>query len=595
MKVHFLPSNITAEVSEGTTVMQAIISAGLKIDAPCGGNGKCKKCKVKLTDASGTNVVLACETKVTGDITIDLSGEDDGHRILMGGISRDITLDPAVKTVRVTVPEPSTDDLRACWLRLRDSISEVTGTHSANYMPSIKAVSTLYKTLAANNFCVDAVLYKNTVLDVIPADDEVLAMAFDIGTTTIAAYFIDLRTGHELGQASMLNPQVKYGADVIMRMKYAIENGLDSITGDIRAALMELTAKCCKDAGKRCDSVYLITLVGNTCMHHLFFGIDPASLAYAPYTAAIAEPLVQEAKDFGFSVNPAAKLMFLSNIAGFVGADTVGAALAAAMDEAEKLTLLIDIGTNGEMVLGNKNRLITCSTAAGPAFEGAVITFGMRGAAGAIDHVHFSETEMEYSVIGGGKPIGICGSGLIDLVSELVRIGIIDSGGKYLMGDEIEDEVGKKFKDRVVMEDGLRCFVIAEASEAGEGKRIVFTQKDVREVQLAKGAMAAGIQMMCQKLGITTDDIEQIMIAGAFGSYMDPKSACGIALIPPALHDKVLAIGNAAGQGSKLCALSLAEYERSSVLAKKMEYLELAADPAFQDAFVDELEFPSDY
>ena len=212
MKVHFLPSNITAEVSEGTTVMQAIISAGLKIDAPCGSNGKCKKCKVKLTDASGTSVVLACETKITGDITVDLSGEDDGHRILMGGISRDITLDPAVKTVRVTVPEPSTADLRACWLRLRDSISEVTGTHSANYIPSIKAVSSLYKTLAANNFCVDAVLYKNTVLDVIPADDDVLAMAFDIGTTTIAAYFIDLRTGRELGQASMLNPQVKYGA-----------------------------------------------------------------------------------------------------------------------------------------------------------------------------------------------------------------------------------------------------------------------------------------------------------------------------------------------------------------------------------------------
>ncbi|MDD6189183.1 MAG: ASKHA domain-containing protein [Clostridiales bacterium] len=595
MKVTFLPDHIVREVETGTTIMQAAIDAGLKIDAPCGGNGKCKKCKVKVTNSKGSEVVLACTTEVTEDITVELGAKDEGHRILMGGISRDIVENPAVKAVTVKVPEPSTEDLRACWLRLKDTVAEAAGIPAEGIRPSVYTASHLYNTLTANNFEVDALIYDNTILDVVPVGSDVLAMAFDIGTTTIAAYFIDLRSGEQLAQASVLNPQTKYGADVIMRMKYSIENGLEGPTGDVREALMNLTEQCCKETGKELNSIYVVTLVGNTCMHHLFMGINPSSLAYAPYTAAIAEPIIENAKDYGFRINPSAKLFFLPNIAGFVGADTVGAALAAAMDEAEEMTLLIDIGTNGEMVMGNKNRLVACSTAAGPAFEGALITYGMRGAAGAIDHFKLSGGKLDYSVIGDGKPIGICGSGLIDLLSELVRVGLVESGGKFLMGDEIKDEEGKLYANRIEMRDGFRCFVIADETESGNGERIVFTQKDVREVQLAKGAMAAGIQMMCQRLGITTKDIVHIMIAGAFGSYMSPKSAAGIALIPPELGDEVVAIGNAAGQGAKLCALSVDEYKRSARLAVKMEYLELAADPKFQDIFVDELEFPSKY
>lgn len=595
MKVTFLPDHIVREVESGTTIMQAAIAAGLKIDAPCGGNGKCGKCKVKVTTSAGTEVMLACTTEVTEDITVELSAKAEGHRILMGGITRDIVENPAVKAVTIKVPAPSTDDLRACWLRLKETVAETVGIPADGIQPSVYTASHLYNTLTANNFEVDALIYDNTVLDVVPVGSDVLAMAFDIGTTTIAAYFIDLRTGEQLAQASLLNPQTKYGADVIMRMKYAIENGLEGPTGDVREALMTLTAKCANEAGKKLSDIYVVTLVGNTCMHHLFMGIHPASLAYAPYTAAIAEPIIENAKDYGFAINPNAKLFFLPNIAGFVGADTVGAALAAAMDEAEEITLLIDIGTNGEMVMGDKNRLVACSTAAGPAFEGALITYGMRGAAGAIDHFKLADGKLDYSVIGDGKPMGICGSGLIDLLSELVRVGLVESGGKFLMGDEIEDEEGKLYADRIEMRDGFRCFLIADETESANGERIVFTQKDVREVQLAKGAMAAGIQMMCQRLGITTKDIIHIMIAGAFGSYMSPKSAAGIALIPPELGDEVVAIGNAAGQGAKLCALSVDEYKRSAKLALKMEYLELAADPKFQDIFVDELEFPSDY
>ncbi len=594
MTVTFRPSGLIYEAREGMTIMDAIHFNELLIDAPCGGNGTCKKCKVIVTDAKGTREVLACQTKITGDMTVDLSRKDEGHRILMGGITREVAKTPALNVYTLDVPKPSTADLRDCWLRLTETLSRSSGVPAAEYQPNLRVISRLYDTLEANGYQVDAVVCGGEILDVVEVGAPVLGLAYDIGTTTVACYFVDLRSGEEIGQASLLNPQTTYGGDVIMRVKYCVENGLDGPTGDIRKALNKLAAKCAGAAGKKMKDIYLITVVGNTCMHHLFMGISPASLAYAPYTPAVAEPIRSTASEYGFTVNPSAKLYMLPNIAGFVGADTVGAALAASMDEKEEITLLIDIGTNGEMVLGTRERLIACSTAAGPAFEGALITCGMRGAEGAIDHVSLENGIFHCSVIGGGKPIGICGSGLIDLISELVRTGLVESAGRLIAPEEAETEEAVKLSERLVEYEGQRAFLLAGAEESGTGEALVFTQKDVREVQLAKGAMAAGIQMMCRRLGIQTDDIRSVLIAGAFGSYMSPSSACGIGLIPPELEEKVTAIGNAAGQGARLCVLSIDEYKRAAVLARQVEYLELAADPAFQDVFVDELEFPGD-
>lgn len=594
INITFKPSGVVFEAAEGMTIMESIRAAGLKLDAPCGGNGTCKKCKVKITDAEGTREVLACQTRIDHELTVDISRSDEGHRILMGGITRDVDPTPAISVYTLDIPKPDTSDLRDSWLRLRDTLAAKSGKASDSYQPNLKIISGLYQTLEANNYHVDAIVCGNELLDVVPVGSPVLGLAYDIGTTTVACYFLDLRTGEQLSQASLLNPQTTYGGDVIMRVKYCVENGLAGPTGDIRKALNTLAAKCAASAKQKMKDIYFITVVGNTCMHHLFMGISPASLAYAPYTPAVAEPLQVTAGAFGFTVNPSAKLNMLPNIAGFVGADTVGAALAASMDDKEEVTLLIDIGTNGEMVLGTKKHLVACSTAAGPAFEGALISCGMRGAEGAIDHVSLENGKFTYSVIGGGKPIGICGSGLIDLLSELVRCGLVESAGRLRMGDEITSADGIPFRNRISMQDGLRAFLLADAETTGTGEALYFTQKDIREVQLAKGAMAAGIQMMCRRLGICTGDIRQVMIAGAFGSYMSPVSACGIGLIPPELGNVVLAIGNAAGQGARLCALSLAEYERAARLARSMDYLELAADPAFQDVFVDELEFPGD-
>ncbi len=594
MKVTFKPSGLIYEARPGMSIMDAIRFNDLKLDAPCGGNGTCKKCKVIVTDEKGTREVLACMTKITGDITVDISRKDEGHRILMGGITRNVAPTPAVKVFTLEIPKPSTSDLRDCWMRLTDTLAEAAGEKAASFRPNLRVISRLYNTLEENGYRVDAIVCADEILDVVPVGSPVLGLAYDIGTTTVACYFVDLRTGEQISQASLLNPQTTYGGDVIMRVKYCVENGLDGPTGDIRKALNQLAAKCAAAAKQKMKNIYLITVVGNTCMHHLFMGISPASLAYAPYTPAVAEPIQSTASDYGFTVNPSAKLYMLPNIAGFVGADTVGAALAASMDEKKEITLLIDIGTNGEMVLGTRERLIACSTAAGPAFEGALITCGMRGAEGAIDHVSLENGAFHCSVIGGGRPIGICGSGLIDLISELVRTGLVESAGRLIAPEEAETEEAAKLSGRLVEFEGQRAFLLAGAEESGTGEALVFTQKDVREVQLAKGAMAAGIQMMCRRLGIRTDDIRSVLIAGAFGSYMSPSSACGIGLIPPELEEKVTAIGNAAGQGARLCVLSIDEYKRAAVLSRQVEYLELAADPAFQDVFVDELEFPGD-
>jgi len=287
----------------------------------------------------------------------------------------------------------------------------------------------------------------------------------------------------------------------------------------------------------------------------------------------------------------------LPNIAGFTGADTTGALLASEIDKSDSLTLLIDIGTNGEIVLGNRHRMIACSTAAGPAFEGALIACGMRGADGAIDHFNINGARAEYTVIGGGRPAGICGSGLIDAVAGLLENGIVDRSGriadpeKLLQSDGVPEYAKPDIAARIRSIEGIRSFIIAEENETDTGKPIYISQKDIREVQLAKAAIAAGIKLLAEEFGVGTADIEKVLIAGAFGNYMSPKSACLISMIPPELEDRIIPIGNAAGEGAKRAALSINEFERSKRIAKTCKYIELAAHPGFQDRFIEELEF----
>lgn len=391
-----------------------------------------------------------------------------------------------------------------------------------------------------------------------PDGKDTYCLAFDIGTTTVVAYLLSGKTGALLAQASALNPQGQYGGDVISRIQFVLEQGGGEMQRCILRLLDTLTRQLCEDRGIAPEDITCTAIVGNTAMHHLLLGIDPRPLITPPYMPKERQGLTLPAKEL---LPTAGEIRILPNIAGFVGGDTVGCMAATRFDRQEALTLLIDIGTNGEMVLGDKHRAICCSTAAGPAFEGAKISCGMRGAEGAVDHVFLKNGEVSYHVIGDKPPVGLCGSGLLDLVAVLLETGTIDETGRL------------------------------EAGTYRLCDQVSLTQKDVREVQLAKAAIRAGITLMARKLGIAIGQIQQVFLAGAFGNYLSPASACKTGMIPPELEAKIRPIGNAAGTGARLCSLSAAEFAYAKKLARETEFLELAALPAFQDCYVDCLTF----
>ena len=395
-----------------------------------------------------------------------------------------------------------------------------------------------------------AILTDGICVDILPDGKADYALAFDVGTTTVVCYLLDGHSGTLLAQTSAMNPQTQFGADVITRIQYALKDDRQDMTHCIRQTLRELAAEAAAKAGIPMETIGSAAIVGNTAMHHLLLGIDPTPLVKPPYM-----PNMCQATERGIA-------RILPNIAGFVGGDTVGCMVATQFDRVAELTLMIDIGTNGEMVLGNRHRRITCSTAAGPAFEGAKISCGMRGAPGAVDHVWLEDGEVRYSVIGGGIAAGLCGSGLLDLVAVLLELGIINESGRL---------------------DG-KSYRLGDTA-------VVLTQKDVREVQLAKAAIRAGIELLTQEMGTSIGEIRTVYLAGAFGNYMNPASACRIGMIPPVLLDRIHPIGNAAGQGARLCALRYEEFTHSQEMAAGTEFLELARLPQFQDLYVDALSF----
>jgi len=389
------------------------------------------------------------------------------------------------------------------------------------------------------------------------------AVAFDIGTTSIVGYLLSGDGQREIAAQGRLNPQVKFGADVISRLGYATEHGPQALSDCVREALNGLITQLCSRAEISRDAVRRISIVGNTCMHHLFLGVSPESLGRAPYSPAVSGAMILKAGEYGLEIHPEGVIYMLPVIAGFVGSDTVACMLADDWQKREKLGLIIDIGTNGELVMGNAQSMIACSTAAGPAFEGAKIQCGMRGTEGAVDRVWLRDGKIEYHVIGETRPRGICGSGIVDLMAVLLEAGIVDETGRM------------------------------EQSEYTLAEDVVFTQKDVREVQLAKAAISAGITLMARKLGISLEDILEVRIAGAFGNYMNAENACKIGMIPMELLPGIKGVGNAAGEGAKR-ALAKTYWDTACALAQQTQFLELASIADFQDAFVDALEFPEE-
>ena len=395
---------------------------------------------------------------------------------------------------------------------------------------------------------------------VLPQADNPLLAAIDLGSTSIVLYLHDAITGERLGVQSALNPQRQYGGDVVQRANTAMEQGPKVLSGCVRTTINELLNELPRKIGRTPQDIVRIVMVGNSCMHHLFLEYPTGSLVLAPYIPYVKEPVTVKAAEVDLHVHPEAELHWLSLIGGFVGADTVGCILAADMDKREKLTLMVDIGTNGEMVLGNKIFMTATSTAAGPAFEGAKITCGMRGGDGAIDHTWIENGKLAYHVIGDVEPIGICGSGLLDAVAQLLELEWIEPSGRM--------EETYYFTDKVFI-----------------------NQKDVRELQLAKAAIAAGIVLLCRYEGHQVGDIQELLLAGAFGNYLDPHSACAIGLLPPELEERIVPVGNAAGAGAEIAVLNHNEERRAAEMAEKVKFVELANDPEFQDVYVDEMFF----
>ena len=605
-QVKILPMDKIIEVEAGTTYLDAQIQAGLHPDAPCGGLGTCGKCLVDVAEgilsaeeAESAKVltVKACQTEVTHDLTLIIREETE-HRILETGLQRKIELSPAVRSGLIHVERCQMGDNSSDWQRVKEAVSSAFGLDVDSIPVNPLILDRVFDTLEENDYNVTAVLYNNEIIDLIApkADFKPYGAAFDIGTTSVVCYLMDLENGHEISHSSMLNPQSQYGADVIARSEYAIANGVEALSSVIRSALNDLideaidNAKLLSDISISKEDIYLVTIVGNTCMHHLFMGITPKPLVHAPYNTSVNDEIIIRAKDADIFVNPGAKLQMLPNIAGFVGADTAGVLLASAFDEIEELTLAIDIGTNGEMVMGNKERMIACSTAAGPAFEGAKIECGMRGKDGAIDHIKLAEDHtLDCHVIDDIQAEGICGSGLMDAVAVCLEGEIIDEAGKLF--DPEKDDM--KYASDAVKANLDRLTKVESGKAIMLKDNVFLSQKDIREVQLAKGAIAAGIDLMADRLGIKIGEIKKVLIAGAFGNYMDPHSACAIGMIPPQLEDRIEMIGNAAGEGSKIATLNFAEYRRAQKITEKVEFLELATHPDFQDTFVDNLMFES--
>ncbi len=548
-RISFINEKREISVNGGITLLEAQIIAGLHPDAPCGGKGTCGKCLVEVRRAGEAEwkKLLACSEKVECDLEVRTMQAASGVKILAEADDAAQAWNPWVHLEKIECGEA---DLKA-------RLQAVSGAEEID-----PELITRTEKFAAGE--IYAVIASGKVMDILPEGRDAYMAAFDIGTTTIAAYMISLREKKTVAVASMLNPQIQFGADVISRANHTLENGVNELRDTVRAALDELIGNMCTQVQAERDQVYAVSAVGNTCMHHLLLGVELHTLVRAPYDPAVREAMVLAAAEYGLKVHPGAQLLLQPVIAGFVGADTVACLVSGNWREREKCTLLIDIGTNGEMVLGDSKRRIACSTAAGPALEGAKIECGMRGGEGAVDHVWLEGEEIRWHVIGDGKAKGICGSGLVDLIAVLLKRGDIDETGRF--------------------QEGNKC----ELGESG----VVLTQKDVREVQLAKGAIAAGIQLMSKKMGISLADIEEVHIAGAFGSYMDPDSACAIGLIPAELRQKIHIIGNAAGKGAQRVLTDRCAWENAIFLAENTEFLELASMPEFQDVFVDELEFP---
>jgi uncharacterized 2Fe-2S/4Fe-4S cluster protein (DUF4445 family) len=610
--VTIVPDHRTVLVEPGSVLLRAAHAQGVDVTATCGGRGRCTSCRVKIVEGVpppgtindqlqlGDDLVregyrLSCQLAVTERLVVQLAPPLDERAFQILGVERDalararVPMDAGIRKRLVRVELPQEEHHQTSDLEQLGAAAGIAPTD----VP-LDVIRTLPSILREAKGDVTVVTFQGEPLGVERGDTTAMAfgIAVDVGTTSVVTTLLELASGEVMASVSSLNPQATFGGDLMSRIAFAQWNpsNLRKLQSRIIGLLNQQIDDVLERTGVLPQWVYKLTVVGNTCMHHVLLGIDPTYVGLSPYSAVLRHPLVLPARTLHLKVNPEARVCFLPIVAGFVGADAVGAALATRLDESTTMRAVVDIGTNGEVVMGTRERLVACSAPAGPALEGAQIRHGMRGAVGAIDRVWLEDGDLRLHVIGEGAPQGICGSGLIDAVAVALDAGLVDWTG--LIQLERRDRFSAPLARRLVERGEERILVLAPRGEAAGGGEIVLTQDDVRQVQLAKGAIGGGIRMVQRVLGVPDDALRDLMLAGGFGNYLSIPSAVRIGLIPPLPAERIRYVGNAAALGAQLALVSEAERARAERLARSIEHLSLATHPDFQDLFVEAMNFP---
>ncbi len=589
-KVTFRPDDKVVDIHEGAVLVEAANKAGIILNTVCGGRGTCGKCAVELVGTS--EIVYACRHKVDSDIEVRVPDKSRFYKqqILEHGIKHQIELNPCVIKDFVRLEsfdnEPIREQLkkvckdRECEID-NEFIERINNNHGQESEFTFVSHICDFKKEGKSK-------YKVAAVEVGDTSGKIYGVAVDIGTTTVVAKLVNMLSGEIEGVCAVDNPQAAYGADVIARITYGSEGqGLKKMHDCIIDAVNELISQVAEKAKLDVEDVYEVCVACNTTMNHIFLNFPISQLGQKPFKAYSEESHNLKASELGIKINPAGNVHTMANIAGFVGADTTAVALAVGMDKTKKMTLVMDIGTNGELILGTREKMYAASCAAGPAFEGAKIGHGSRAVDGAIQSVVINENDIDVDVIGGKKASSICGSGLIDAMAVLVELGIVDMTGRFVEKDRLVGKLPEKIVERIVELDGQGAFVLADNDE----DKVYFTQKDVRETQLAKAAMRVGIVILQEQLGIKDDQIDQILLAGAFGNYIKRESAQKIDLIPKLDITKVHFVGNAASTGAVMALLSCECRQLANELAEKIVHVELADSPQFGMAYAESMMF----
>jgi uncharacterized 2Fe-2S/4Fe-4S cluster protein (DUF4445 family) len=603
----FDPGGRRVRVPHGVTLFDAASWNGIAIDSTCGGHGTCKKCKVRVLDdgadpPSALDVRaftpeelrqgwrLACRAQAVRDSRVDVPPLVTRPKAATVGVGRQVILRPAVQKRYLELAEPSLSD------QVTDAERVIAALDDLELRVDLDVLRTLGRVLRAADYKVTAVVVDDALIGVEPGDTSGrrFGIAFDLGTTTVVATLLDLATGTPAAVASRLNAQQPFGADVISRISATMLDpaALDRLRALAAETLAELAAEVCAQGGADPAEVYEVALAGNATMTHLVLGIDPEPLGMAPFI--MATRLLPEvlAADLGIGVHPRARAVVFPAFGAYVGGDITAGLLASGMDRDARIRLFVDIGTNCEIVLGNREWLLATAAPAGPAFEGAAIRCGMRAADGAIEVVTMTPDALELTVIGDTAPAGLCGSGLVDAVTGLVRLGLLDPSGRFVP-EERAAALAPGLAGRLTRLGEERVFVLHWLGSPGDVARSIYlSQRDVRELQFAKAAIATGWRILLEEAGLAPGDIQQVLLAGSFGSYLSPANAIRLGLVPEIGVLRVVSAGNVAGEGAKMALLSLRERAAGLALLEEVRYVELSDRADFNDRFVAQLPFP---